>query len=231
MKLWRNKSSRVKRQRFYCLLLTAYCLLSTAYSMLPTVSWAAISCELNDPDRDTRRLFPESTGYKTNVITILERGGETLAKKIEERLGDSFEPVYETLDVPHFYYQIFKGKEHIGWVFGVNQKGEYGALQLILATDLKGKILNFYYQRISSPDAKRFRDKGFLELFKGLALRDFEAYDPKTGKVNDPASPLVNIRNPIERNDIDFKATLRGLKKNLIQFNEFWIKKAMSDEQ
>lgn len=202
--------------------ISIYLLIMIFLSLKPAVSLAAISCELNDPDRDTRRLFPESTGYKTHIITILERGGDSIAKRIEERLGDSFEPVYETLDVPHFYYQIFKGKEQIGWVFGVNQKGEYGALQVILATDLKGKILNFYYQRISSPDAKRFRDKGFLELFKGLTLNDFAAYDPKTGKINDPASPLSRIKNPIERNDIDFRATLRGLKKNLVQFNEFW---------
>jgi hypothetical protein len=188
-----------------------------------TVSWAAVGCTLNDPDRDTRRLFPESTGYKTFFITILEKGGDAIARKLEERLGDSFEPVYETLDVPYAYYQIFKGREHIGWVFGVNQKGEYGGLQLILATDLKGKILDFYYQKISSPDSKRFRDRGFLDLFKGLTLRDFEGHDPRAGKVNDLQSPLSNIKNPIGRNDIDFKATLRGLKKNLILFNEFWL--------
>ncbi|MEK6590012.1 MAG: hypothetical protein AABZ11_04960 [Nitrospinota bacterium] len=194
-------------------------------SLVSGVSWAAVGCSLDDPDRDTRRLFPESTGYKTYLITILEKGGEPLARRIEGKLGDSFEPVYETLDVPHPYYQIFKGKEHIGWVFGVNQKGEYGVLQLILATDLKGKILNFYYQRISSPDAKKFRNREFLNLFQGVTIDDFFQYDPKTGKVNDPSSPLVNIKNPIERNDIDFKATLRGLKKNIVQFQEFWFKK------
>lgn len=197
-------------------------IIMTLLSLKSADSWGAVGCTLNDPDRDTRRLFPESTGYKTNFITILERGGDPLAKKIEEKLSDSFEPVYETIDVPYAYYQIFKGKEHIGWVFGVNQKGEYGGLQLILATDLKGRILNFYYQKISSPDAKRFRDKMFLDLFNGLTLNDFLSYDPKTGKVNDLQSPLSKIKNPIERNDIDFKATLRGLKKNLILFNKFW---------
>ena len=28
-------------------------------------AWAAVGCDLNDPDRDVARLFPESTGYKT----------------------------------------------------------------------------------------------------------------------------------------------------------------------
>lgn len=205
-----------------CLLLM---IIVTLLFFKSAISWGAVACTLDDPDRDTRRLFPESTGYKTYLITYLDRGGESFAKRIEERLGDPREPVYETLDVPHPFYQIFKDKKHIGWVFGVNQKGEYGLLQLILAVDLNGKILNFYYQRISSPDAKRFRDKEFLNLFRGLYLNDFAAYDPKTGKVTDQSSLLSNIKNPIERNDIDFKATLRGLKRSLIHFDEFWIKK------
>ena len=37
---------------------------------------AAVGCTLRDPDRDVRRLFPQSTGYKTIFITIKERGGE-----------------------------------------------------------------------------------------------------------------------------------------------------------
>lgn len=184
--------------------------------------WGAVGCELTDPDRDIRRLFPESTGYKTHLISILERGGKPTAVRIEERLGDNLEPVYETLDVPHPYYQVFKGKEQIGWVFGVNQKGEYGLIQVVLAADLNGKILNFYYQKLSSPEAKKFREESFTGKFRGLTLRDMEVYNPKIGEITDPHSPLKQIGNPSSRNDIDFKATLRGIKKNLVQFHIFW---------
>ena len=50
--------------------------------------YAAVGCTLNDPDRDIKRIFPESTGYKTEFITIEEKGGEALGKEIERKLGD-----------------------------------------------------------------------------------------------------------------------------------------------
>lgn len=185
-------------------------------------AWGAVGCTLHDPDRDIRRLFPESTGYKTHFVTIIERGGKPIALRIEKKLEDSLEPVYETLDVPYAYYQVFKERENVGWVFGVNQKGEYGGIQIILATDLNGKILSFYYQKLSSPDAKKFRRKSFTENFNGLTLKEMESYNPKTGEINNPGSPLKQMQNPSPRNDIDFKATLRGIKKNLVLFHIFW---------
>ena len=183
--------------------------------------FAAMGCSLRDPDRDVRRLFPRSTGYKTNFITILEKGGSMLLKKIENRLGDRFEPVYETIDVPYAFYTILQGKKIIGYIHGVNQKGEFGGLQLILATDLMGKIISFYYQRISGPASKRFRNPKFTDQFKGLSLSDFYRYHPGNHTISDPSTPLARIKNPDPRNEIDFKATLSGLKKNLVIFDEF----------
>ena len=40
-----------------------------------TAAWGAVGCDLNDPDRDVARLFPESTGYKTIYTSILKKGG------------------------------------------------------------------------------------------------------------------------------------------------------------
>jgi len=178
------------------------------------VSFAAVGCELNDPDRDIRKLFPQSTGYRTGYITIQERGGEKLKKEVEEKLGDSFDPLYESLDVPYSYYTILKGKNVTGYVHGVNQKGIYGTLQIILATDPDGKIIGYYYQKISSPEAAKFRDKSFTDKFIGLTLADF--YNS-----GDPAGKVAAIKDPSEKNSKDFKATIRGTKKNLILLDTF----------
>ena len=94
--------------------------------LMPNVSIAAVGCTLNDPDRDISRIFPSATGYKTEFITLEERGGQALADRVEARLGDKLHPVYEAQDVPYAYYTVLKGKEAIGRVHGVNQKGTYG---------------------------------------------------------------------------------------------------------
>ena len=123
-------------------------------AVVPGPGYGAVGCSLNDPDRDILRIFPDATGYRTEYVTIEERGGDSLAAVVETRLGDELDRVYETIDVPYAYYHVLKQKDVIGRVHGVNQKGEYGGMQLILATDPDGVIVSFYYQKISSPEAK-----------------------------------------------------------------------------
>jgi hypothetical protein len=182
-------------------------------------AFAAIGCSLDDPDRDVKKLFPGSSGYKTTFVTIKEIGGETLKNKIEERLGDRFDPIYENLDVPYAYYTVLKGKEVIGYIHGVNQKGKFGSLQLVTAVDLEGRILAFYFQKISSPESGKFRSPEFTSMFQGLSLADFSGYDI-SGKA--PASgKLSGIIDPSRDSNEDFRATMRGIKKNLILLDEF----------
>lgn len=194
------------------IILIALVLITT---FIPVKSFAAVGCTLNEPDRDVKRIFPESTGYRTEFITIKERGGKDLAVSIEERLGDKFDKVYESLDVPYAYYTVLKRKEKIGLIHGVNQKGTYGGIQLILATDNNGVIQDFYYQKLSSPEARKFKDKDFTSQFIGLTLDDFYDEDGKISKIKDPS------KNSSE----DFNNTLRGLKKNMILLDEFKMRK------
>jgi hypothetical protein len=172
--------------------------------------YAAVGCTLNDPDRDIKRLFPEATNYKTEFITIKERGDKKLAEEIEAKLKDKLEPAYESLDVPYAYYTVLNGREVIGYVHGVNQKGTYGGMQLILATDHNGVIVDFYYQKITSPESKKFRDRKFTRQFIGLSLADFYTVDL-----------TKSIKDPSQNSAEDYLAALRGLKKNLILHDEF----------
>ena len=183
-------------------------------------AYAAVGCSLNDPDRDIKRIFPASTGYITAFITIKEKGGKVLAEEVEEKLGDKLDPIYESLDVPYAYYSVLKGKEIIGYVHGVNQKGTYGGMQIILATDKNGKIIGLYYQKISSPESKKFREPGFTNQFIGLTLADFYQYDLSEG-AEKKNNRIAKINDPTQSNQDDFLATLRGIKKNLILFDEF----------
>ena len=183
---------------------------------------AAVGCDLNDPDRDVKRLFPGSTGFKTLYVSISKKGGDDLLKKIEARLGDSFTGLFETADVPYTMYEVYKGADLIGYIHGTNQKGTYGGLQVFLALDLKGVIKGFYFQKLTSKAGKSFRDPAFGDQFLGLSLEDFYKYDVVSGK-EEPAGAISRIKNPDPASEKDFRATLRATKKNLILVDEFLL--------
>jgi len=187
--------------------------------------FAAVGCDLNDPDRDVKRLFPESTGYKTLYVSVARQGGEALLKRIEARLGDPFKGLFETIDVPYTMYQIYKGGELIGYIHGVNQKGLYGGIQVFLALDLQGTIRGFYFQKLTNQSARLLRDPAFGRQFMGLSLSDFDQYDV-TSKTAKPGSKVAAIKNPAPDAAGDFAAALRGAKKNLILCDVFLFGRA-----
>lgn len=181
-------------------------------------TFAAVGCDLNDPDRDVTRFFPDSSGYKTTYVSIDKRGGETMLRRVEKRLGDRFHGIYETIDVPYTIYEIHKGTRKIGYIHGVNQKGQFGGIQVFVALDPDGRIKSFYIQKMTSQWAKKLRDPAFGRQFAGMTLKDFESYDPATGKM---ADRVAEIRNPAPEAEEDFRASLRALKKNLVLMDEF----------
>ena len=101
------------------------------------------------------------------------------------------------------FHSVLKGKDPIGYIHGVNQKGKYGGMQIIVATDLFGKIVDFYYQKMSSPEAGKFMNTKFTSQFKGLTLDDF-------------IKGNISVNDPSSNSPEDFRATLRGLRKNMI---------------
>jgi len=191
-------------------------------AFMTTLLPAAVGCDLNDPDRDVKRLFPASTGFKTLYVTISQKGGMEMLHRVEARLGDKFKGLFETADVPYTMYQIFKGRELIGYIHGVNQKGEYGGIQIFLALDLQGSIRAFYFQKLTGRYAKLLRAAEFAGQFVGLNLKDFAGYDVLAGQARS-GSRVAAIRNPAPEAEGDFRAALRGAKKNLILIDEFML--------
>ena len=200
--------------------ITALCLLIGLCLLNTQTVQAAVGCDLNDPDRDVARLFPESTGFKTSYLSLDKLGGEPLLKEVEKRLGDSFQGLYETVDVPYTLYEIFKGKEKIGYIHGVNQKGQYGGLQVFLVLDMTGTIKSFYFQKLTSKAAGELRKPEFGKQFEGLNLADFAKYDVQSGKSTEPGK-VDQIKNPVPEAKADFRAAMRATKKNLILMDVF----------
>lgn len=181
---------------------------------------AAVGCDLNDPDRDVKRIFPQSTSYKTTYFSLKDKEGEILQKQIETRLGDKFKGLFENVDVPYTLYTIYRGKELIGYIHGVNQKGEFGGLQVFLALSPSGTINNVYFQKLTSQKAAVFRSKTFTDKFIGFDLSDFNNYDVVTHQVK-ANQQLASIIPSSTDTAADLYAILRGIKKNLILMDEF----------
>ncbi len=206
--------NRKARFRFATVLISILLFALTGYN----AAWGAVGCDLNDPDRDVARLFPQSTGYKTVYVSISQRGGEPMLKRVETRLGDTFHGLYETIDVPYTIYEIYSKKQLIGYIHGVNQKGQYGGIQVFECLDLEGRIKAFYIQKLTSQYAGAMRDARFGRQFIGLTLKDFDQYDVLTGKAS---GRIEAIKNPAPEAEADFRAALRATKKNLILMDEF----------
>jgi hypothetical protein len=188
--------------------------------LAPSIAVAAVGCDLNDPDRDIARLFPDSSGYKTVYLSIKTLGGDAMLRRVEQRLGDSFHGLYETIEVPYTLYEVYKGKEIIGYVHGVNQKGDYGGIQVFLSLGTNGVIKSFYIQKLTSKAAKELRSKQFGAQFEGLSLKDFQKCNPASGQLPE-SGPLSTFKNPASASGGDFGHVLRAVKKNLILMDEF----------
>ncbi|MEO7995015.1 MAG: hypothetical protein ABI743_11505, partial [bacterium] len=171
---------------------------------------AAVSCSLNDPDRDVRKQFPSSTGYRTEFHALGTEGGATYRTTFEKLYGRALD-TYTEIEVQHAFYPVLKGKTLIGYLYGATQKGHYGTLQVIAVVDTKGAIQTNYFQKISAPYAAQLKDPAFTKQFAGLTLADFKGWqtDPAyTGK-------LKGITSPTPEAATDVTETLWGLKKVL----------------
>ena len=189
----------------------------------------AVGCDLNDPERDILRIGLSFTSlkpritYKTSYLSLAKLGGEPLLREIEERLGDKFSGLYETIDVPYTLYTLYQGEKIIGYIHGINQKGKYGGLQVFLAYDTNGVIKHFYYQKLTSRKAQELRSEAFAAQFHGLSLKDFLSYDVQSGTGG--SAGVQAVQNPDPADTADFLATLRAVKKNLVLMDIFVFNK------
>ena len=192
-----------------------------------------VPCQLNNPDQDTLRLFPDRTNYRTEFIRTDEVGesrgldGEALYKELERRLGDKWDPIWETKDIPYVFYEILKGPDRIGWVFGANQ-GWPGAdnSQLMFAFDLDGRMREFYYQKLPSMEKERLQTKEFYSQFIGLTLEHFYVHEQLqnlavTDKDILALDMIARVQDPTQKEHEGFQKTLRGIKKVLVYIYDF----------
>jgi hypothetical protein len=202
-----------------------------------------VPCQLSNADQDTLRLFPTRTNYRTEFLRTDAVGEERrlkpkeLYRKLERRLGDSWDPIWETEDIPYVFYEMLQGPDRIGWVFGANQ-GWPGAdnSQLMVAVDLEERISEFYYQKLPSSENAALQNAKFYAQFIGLTLEQFYIHE-RLENLNVQDADLLKVDmirqivDPTKTEHEGFQKTLRGLKKILIYLDDFKFQNRIKKEE
>lgn len=127
---------------------------------------AASLCVWRQPDADISGVFG-SGSYKTVFADITD----AQKQKIEKRLGfplDADETQFK-------YFPVFKGKERVGTVMTHAGKGQFGAIEVVVAVvagDSGPVIEEVRIQRDREKAKAALRSKDFLGQFKGKGLTD-----------------------------------------------------------
>ena len=165
-------------------------------------AFGAVGCDLNDPDRDVARLFPDSSGYRTYYASIDKRGGEPLLRKVEMRLGDRFHGIYETIDVPYTIYEVTSGKKKVGYIHGVNQKGQFGGIQVFVALDLEGQDQGLLHPEDDRPVGQEIAGCRVRQAVHRADAQGFRYL--RSGDAARARARVAEIRNPAPEAETDF---------------------------
>jgi hypothetical protein len=188
--------------------------------------FGAIGCTLNNPAQDLKFLYPEVTSFKEEIREFRNfPDGRKMYAELSERLGSDLDSVYEAYDTPYTVYTVYKNSDLIGIVHGVNVPGRGGVIQVFLATDPKsGEIVNFFFQRLESPEARALKNREFRRRFTGLTLADFYKHDyfqqAEPASKADRVQEVLNAAGSVNQGQ-DFAASVRGIRKNLILLDMF----------
>ena len=146
-------------------------------------------CPWREPAADLARFFPSATRYETET-RILSGLRDDLARKLgRPPTGDE-----NALHV----YRVYHEQMLLGNVLTGRAKGEYGALEIVIATTLDGVVRAVRIQRLREPEsvATVLQDPKWLASFEGHRAADEFKIGKDIGDV--PAEARVSAAALIE---------------------------------
>ncbi len=158
-------------------------LIVISFSLFVVSLLSAGVCIWRFPDKDIKTLFPQATGYKTEVITFIKAEQE----KIEDQLGAKLDD-----DETKFnFYRIYNETSKIGLVLTHSVKGQYGVIEVVIGLQSKIDTLiksPVYYvsgvliQRDREVKSKDLKSDKFLGQFIGTTVKNkFDKIKPVGG--------------------------------------------------
>jgi hypothetical protein len=146
-------------------------------------------CPWREPEKDLRQFFPEATRYETTTRIL---SGQRL--ELAQKLGRTPTGDENALHI----YPIYREQLSLGTVLTRRVKGEFGAIELVLAVGTNQQICGLRLQRLREPVASTaaLQNSEWLDSFKGMRV-DSE-WQPK-GKISGlPADARVSAEAIVE---------------------------------
>lgn len=126
-------------------------------------SFAAL-CVWRKPDQDIKTFFPGAQTYTTEY----KKPTSSDKKTIEQRIGAKLDP-----DESEFtFYKIKNGDKVVGIILTHLGKGQYGAIEVVVALDNNAKVKGVGIQRDREKQRAELRSQQFLGQFRGKTKAD-----------------------------------------------------------
>ena len=142
-------------------------------------------CPWREPDNDLKLFFPDATRYELETRLLSGRRLE-----LAERLGRIPTGDENALRV----HPVYRGQTPLGMVLTRRVKGEFGAIELVLAIGTNQQVCGLRLQRLREPAASSaaLQDSQWLRSFVGK--RADSSWQPEREVPDLPAEARVSAR-------------------------------------
>src|SRR5205807_2669853 len=121
---------------------------------------AAPMCPWREPEADMRRFFPGAIRHETETRIL---SGQRL--ELMRRLGRPPLPDEHSA----YLHRIYTGDQLAGTILTRRVRGQYGAIEIVLAVGTGGRVRGVRLQRLREPEAiaKALQSPRWLAAFQG----------------------------------------------------------------
>lgn len=141
-----------------------------AFALAPDMASAQAYCELRDPTRSIRSLFPKSTNYQSVVRTIDKASRKRINSLIPLKDGLHFNELGQ-----HTLYTVYQKKRPVGFVHVRAEQSRWGLIEVAWAISLDLKIIDFRFQRCRNPRKRALQKDENKAFLKKKSLKELRA--------------------------------------------------------
>ena len=141
-----------------------------AFALAPDMASAQAYCELRDPTRSIRSLFPKSSNYQSVVRTIDKASRKRINSLIPLKDGLHFNELGQ-----HTLYTVYQKKRPVGFVHVRAEQSRWGLIEVAWAISLDLKIIDFRFQRCRNPRKRALQKDENKAFLKQKSLKELRA--------------------------------------------------------